>query len=255
MNSTRIINIVLVVVVVGAIAWGLSLVHVPQPAAPAMQHVLQGQLTASGNYHYNETADYYTIDADYPATTTLTGPADVKARLTIEQGLADQIAQFKQDGNFASLTPEDVQIQGLGPDRKYALDMTYQVYASPNYASYFYTIYEDTLGAHPNAYFKTFVFDAQGNQVSINDIIASNPNGLQELSLLVSNDVVSQLKTRLGVDDVTGDMYPEGVSPTADNFSNFVIDGDSLLIELPPYQVAAYAAGSFEVRIKLSDIQ
>jgi len=254
MNSTRIINIVLIVVALVAVAWGVSLIKLPQPVPP-MHHVLEGQLTAAGSYHYSEHGDYDTIDVDYPATTTLSGAADVKARTTIEQELADQIAQFKQDGNFANLTAEDVQIQGLGPDRKYALGMTYKVYASANYASYFYTIYEDTLGAHPNAYFLTFVFDKDGNQVGIKDILASNPNGLEELSLLVSNDVTAQMKTRLGMDDVTGAIFAEGLSPTEANYSNFVVDGDSLLIEIPPYQVAAYAMGSFEARIKLKDIQ
>lgn len=254
MNSTRIINIVLIVVALVAIAWGVSLIKVSEPVPP-MQHVLEGQLTAAGDYRYSENTDYYTIDVDYPATTTLSGAADVKARTTIEQALADHIAQFKQDGNFANLTPQDIEIQGLGPDRKYALGMTYTVYASPAYASYVYLIYEDTLGAHPNAYFLTFVFDKNGNQVGIKDILASNPNGLQELSLLVSNDVTAQMKTRLGMDDVTGAIFAEGLAPTEENFSNFAIDGDTLLIEIPPYQVAAYAMGSFEVRIKLKDIQ
>ena len=46
-----------------------------------------------------------------------------------------------------------------------------------------------------------------------------------------------------------------GLAPTVENYSTFAVDGDTLLIELPPYQVAAYAAGSFEVRVPLKDIQ
>ncbi len=85
----------------------------------------------------------------------------------------------------------------------------------------------------------------QGNQLVIADLFQPGSNWLEELSLLVSNDVVSQVKQRLGIDDTTGAIFPEGLSPNEENFQNFAVDGTSLLIELPPYQVAAYAAGSF----------
>lgn len=256
MNSTQIINIVLVVAVLGLIAWGISLIKLSPPAASqGSEHVLEGEMIGEGVYRYGENEPYYTIEAWYPAQTSLSGAADVKARMTIEQLLKDRIEQFKQNGDFANLMPEDVEIQGLGEDRKYALGMEFKEYTSAQYDSFLYAIYEDTLGAHPNGYFLTFVFDQNGDIVTIEDILANNPNGLEELSLLVSSSVTAQLKARAGMDDVTSSIFAEGLAPKAENFQNFVIDGSDLLIAIPPYQVAAYAVGSFEVRIPLSSIQ
>lgn len=218
-------------------------------------HVLTGTTAPAGGYVYAEDMPYYTVTVLYPATTTLAGKADSAARLAIETALAQRIDEFKTNGNFASLTPEDISVQGLGPDRKYALDMMYKVYASAKYVSYVYTIYEDTLGAHPNAYYLTLVFDATGSRVGITDILAGNPNGLEELSLVASAQVNGELKKRIGVDDTTGSIFADGLSPTEHNYRNFYVDGDTLAVLFQPYQVAAYALGSFEARIPLADLK
>jgi len=203
-----------------------------------------GSATPQGDYKYTEEGPYYVIEARYPA-----------GRPAVEAALAASIAQFKEDGNFANLTAEDIQIQGLGPDRKYAYDAEYKTYNAPGYTSYFYTIYQDTLGAHPNGFFLTFVFDKEGNKVSLAQLFPNNPNWLEELSLVVSNEVVAQMKQRTGLDDITGSVFAEGLATKEENFQTFVIDGDMLVVEIPPYQVAAYAMGSFEVRTPLKGLQ
>jgi len=252
MSSTRIINVILIALAVGLVAWGVTLVPVPASQQP-VPHILAGQQMPAGNYHYSETADYYTIDADYPATTTLQGAADIKARLTVEQAIAAQIAQFKQDGNFANLTPEDVQIQGLGPDRKYALGMEYQEFPSAHYDSFLYAIYADTLGAHPNGYFLTFVFDQTGATTTLASLFTPGSDYLTRLSQLATAQVLRQLDDRLGA-GAANEASLDGLAPTADNFQNFTIEGDTLHIFFPPYQVAAYAAGAFDVAIPLSSL-
>jgi len=208
------------------------------------QSILMGSATPQGDYKYTEEGPYYVIEARYPA-----------GRPAVEAALAASIAQFKEDGNFANLTAEDIQIQGLGPDRKYAYDAEYKTYNAPGYTSYFYTIYQDTLGAHPNGFFLTFVFDKEGNKVSLAQLFPNNPNWLEELSLVVSNEVVAQMKQRTGLDDITGSVFAEGLATKEENFQTFVIDGDMLVVEIPPYQVAAYAMGSFEVRTPLKGLQ
>ncbi len=181
--------------------------------------------------------------------------ASVAAGAIIEKALKDLVEQFKKDSNLATLTPEDIAVQGLGGGRKYTFDAEYKTTTSPTLVSYLYTIYQDTLGAHPNAYFRTFVFDAQGTQVrAVTGLPHTNPNLLEELSLLVSNDVTRQMRERTGQDDISGSIFAEGLAPNEENFQNFLVDGETLLIEIPPYQVAAYAVGSFEVRIPMKDI-
>lgn len=235
---------------------------VPAPTAGDKSAILGGTLAANGDYQYADDKPYYRITADYPATTGLEVAADAQVRTTIEQGLAGQIAKFKNDSGLELLTAEDAQIQGLNGERKYVLDMEYKKYVSSSTVSYVYQVYADTLGAHPNGYYLTYTFAQDGTQLSLGDVLKNNPNWLEELSLLVSQDVTAQLKARLGASlpqgnegaDVTGAMFPEGVAAKEENFSNFAIDGDTLMILIPPYQVAAYAAGSFEVRIPLTEI-
>ncbi len=210
------------------------------------QHVLAGTTTPQGDYQYSENAPYYTIEAQYPAH-----------RLAIEQALADSITQFKKDGNFANLTAEDVQIQGLGPDRKYAFDAEYKTYSAPGYTSYFYTIYEDTLGAHPNSFFLIFVFDKDGNEVALANLFKPGARYLDRLSAEAQKQVLAQLAERVGA-PVTPDMADTvriGTEPSPETLQFFYIDGDALVLAFPPYQVAAYAMGSFEARIPLADLQ
>jgi hypothetical protein len=220
-----------------------------------LERPLLGEMTPMGDYLYAEATDYYVIKASFPATTTLWGAADEKARLTIERGLAEVVAQFKKDGNFDTLTPEDVAIQHIGPDHKYMLTMEYVTYHSPGYVSYVYSVYADTLGAHPNGTYMTFVFDNRGERVALAQLFPANPNWLEELSHKVSEEVVVQMKVRTRESDVSSMFFPEGVAPQEGNFSNFALDGDTLVVMLPPYQVAPYVMGSFTVRVPLADLQ
>ncbi|MDB5225676.1 MAG: hypothetical protein JWL87_628 [Candidatus Adlerbacteria bacterium] len=235
----------------------------PAKVETPQQQALAGTLQPNGDYKYSESTEIYTIEASWPEKVPLaTAEASAKARFAIEQGLSDEINRFKADSNFAGMTQADIEMMGIGGDRKYALALEYKDYDAPGYHSYAYTVYADTLGAHPNGYFKTFVFDVEGNRVMLADLFDPSVNWLEELSLLVSNDVTAQMKARLGESlpqgdegpDLTGAIFPEGLSPSEENFQNFVIDGDALVILIPPYQVAAYAAGSFEVRIPFADI-
>lgn len=227
-----------------------------KPIEPVAQetHVLPGALTDQGDYLYTENKDYYTIKATYPATTSLETEADLKARAAIEQGLAQEIADFKQGSKLDTLTPQDAQIQNLSADHHYALDMEYKAFTSPNTVSYAYQVYADTLGAHPNLYYKTFVFDRGGNQLALADLFAASSTVyLKQISDIATAQIKSELTSRLGA--APGEsFFAEGTAPKPENFQSFVVDGSDLVFLIPPYQVAAYAAGAFEVRIPLSQL-
>jgi hypothetical protein len=222
-------------------------------AANREAHVLQGSSTPSGDYQYSEEAPYYTIVATYPGKTTLSGNADAKVRLAIEQALADRIAEFKRNGNFESLTQEDVSIQGLGPDRKYSLALEYKTTEGGSYVSYVYTIYEDTLGAHPNVYYLTLTFNKSGEVIMLSDLFTKDSNYLERIAASARAQIVTELARRLSADPA-GSFFEEGVAPTASNFQNFSLEGETLVVLFPPYQVAAYALGAFQARIPLSEL-
>lgn len=237
------------------------------PLTPVVEeaHALQGAINPeTQEYEYREETNFYTIEAHWPSKVPLpTAEASAEARLAIERMLAARIAEFKANGNFDALTAEDIATQGLDGTRKYALSLEFTDYVWDNGHSYAYTVYEDTLGAHPNAYYMTKVFDLEGNEVALGDLLAGNPNWLEELSLVVSNGVMAELKSRLGSSapqgpegpDVSGLVYPEGLAPKIENFANFVVHENNLIILIPPYQVAAYAAGSFEVKVPLNELR
>ncbi len=205
---------------------------------------------------HTEEGPYMSIMVEYPEAPT-------GIRTQIERGMGEVVNTFKANASVDTLTPEDIELFGLGDTRKFALGAEYKRFDAPGYTSYAYLIYEDTLGAHPNVNFKTFVFDAEGNLITLNQLLSSNPQWLEELSLEVSTQVVAEVKKRFADSlpqgeegpDVTGAVFVEGLAPVESNFQNFVIDGEELVILIPPYQVAAYAAGVFEARVPLAGLQ
>jgi len=261
MNAKQIVAWVGVLLVLLIVALGFSLLahtaHAPTTAPTAQTSpILGGVATSSDAYEYTENAQYYTIDVTYPIEPPLPGDASAKAERVMEQGLADDIAQFKQDGDFANLTPEDIQTQGLGPDRKYVYAATYEPYQSTSTVSYVFTIYEDTLGAHPNGFYQTFTFDNQGNQLQLADLFKPGAAYLPKLSALAYQGVVAELTAREGSvpagDEL--DTVRIGTEPSPEALQFYYIDGDTLHLLFPPYQVAAYAAGTFDVPIPMSSL-
>ena len=265
MSAKQILSIIGVVAVLLAIAIGLALFGQKEGQAPVADKspILGGVATSTNAYEYVDDAPYYTVDAVYPRKTLLADlAADAKARTTMEQSIAADIAQFKTDGNFANLTAEDIQTQGLGADRKYALGFTYDEYQGSSTVSYVFLVYEDTLGAHPNAFYKTFTFDMQGNSLELGDLFlpaqAGTPNSsyLTVLSAPAYKDVVAQLTQKSGSAPDSGmlETVRMGTEPSPEALQFYYISGVNLHLLFPPYQVAAYAAGTFDVSIPLASL-
>jgi hypothetical protein len=251
MSSTKIINAILLAAAVAAVAWGLSLLAA-HPSKPAeFVHVLPGTQAAGGDYVYTEGDQYYTIEAHYPATTTLAGAADAAARRSIEQGVLNEINGFHDILNQTLSADEKARLAESG--RQYAFAAEYQSFSSAHFYSLLYSLYEDTGGAHPNGYFKTFVYDQQGAPVMLPDLFTAGSDYLRRLSQTATAAVRQQLGERLGADAVAS-IFSEGLAPAAENYQNFTIEGDELHIYFPPYQVAAYAAGTFDVAVPLGSL-
>lgn len=266
MSTKQILIGVIVLLVLLVLALGLMLlVGSKAPAsvsttatstAITTSPILGATSTQGGDYRYVENQPYYTVDITYPAQLSLASDASTKAERTIEQALANDIAQFKQDGDFANLTPQDIQTQGLGADRKYALGATYEKYEGANTVSYVFLVYEDTLGAHPNSFYSTFTFDQSGNLLQLADIFKPGSNYLTVLSPLAYQSVVAQLKAKEGSTPGSDELDTArvGTEPSPESLQFYYIDGNTLHLLFPPYQVAAYAAGAFDVPIPMSQL-
>jgi hypothetical protein len=222
----------------------------PQPAKAPMAADRSG-LPAG---QYQEHAEYYAISANYATSTPLLSSvstdADAAAIASLKQYVADTIAQFKKDGNFANLTAEDIKMMGFDKGRKETLAIVYLIASSAHTVSYIFTTYEDTLGAHGNTFFRTFTFDTKtGNALSLSDLFLPGSGYLETLSA----------KARALLPSVIGDgadtgMIMSGTTPDEKNFANFFFDNADFVILFDPYQVAAYAAGPQTLRIPVSSL-
>lgn len=124
---------------------------------------------------------------------------------------------------------------------------------SPDFVSLVFTVSDYTGGAHPNSYFNAMTFDlAQSTPVTLDDVLTEG--ALPQISALVQTDLVAQLTELMGGAPDT-DWITTGTGDNVDNFANFALSEDALIFFFPPYQVAAYAAGSFTVSLDLADIQ
>ena len=203
---------------------------------------------------YSEHAAYYDIVANYATTTPLrtsvSAPADRAAVALMQRFVSDTIVQFKTDGKFDRLTPTDVQVMGFDKGRKETLQIAYLISSSAHTVSYIFTIYEDTLGAHGNAFFHTFTFDTTtGAPLSLTDVFLPGADYLGTLSVL------SRAKLPDLIDaPVNASMLAEGTQPADKNFAAYFLDNRDFVVLFAPYAVAPYSAGPQTLRIPLSDL-
>ncbi len=246
--------------VLGLVLLGLFWYVATHPApTPGTGFLPQGQnnVVDRGPQQITETADWYAIDAKYPGTTPLSVTAGAEAEAnavllmkTFEEG---QIERFK--GDLAGYDAEYRQFLAA-EGRKASLSIDYVGFASPKTLSYVYGMVEDTLGAHPNSYYRTFTFDlATGEVLHLGDLF-EDPNYLQTLSTLSRERLPADLASRaqITVDQVDMDMLNAGTAPYEDNFINFYIDGEEFVLLFPPYQIAAYVYGSSELRFPKAEL-
>jgi hypothetical protein len=252
--------LLLVLIGAGAFLWYRNEHPAPfqnQPVATSTS----GGVTNAASASLDESATYYEIRAAYPATTPLAALRDAgpnaRAVDTLRRFEAEAIAQFKKDGNFDHLSHDDVQILGLD-QRKESLDIQYKTYAGARTVSYVFSLTADTFGAHPNTTYRTFTFDTKtGALLDLGDLFVPNTQYLPLLSARAFSLLPAVIAKSVGIapKDVDMTMLRAGIEPTPNNFSNWYIEGSNLVLVFPPYQVAAYAAGTQTLPLPLSSIQ
>lgn len=203
---------------------------------------------------YEEHGQYFDIETSFPAETRLKATAgedaDLEAVALMGDFVEDTIDEFKTQGNFENLTPEDIQIMGLSETRKESLTILHEERVSAATVSYVYTIHLDTLGAHPNTFYRTFTFDlATGAELEIADLFLPRSGYLARLSAIAEFELTKSLGEFADVEYIR-----QGVTAETLNFQTFALDGENLILIFPPYQVAPYAAGTQTVSIPLAQL-
>lgn len=247
---------VLGLIVIGLIVWYMAS-NPPKPLpigeipAPGTIDEVTGQkkvVTDQGTYFEAEVA--------YPSTTPLRASAgaevDAAAVALMQDFAVGEIDRFKENTNVAGLSEEEIEMFGLNDGRKYALGIDYSMTTSPKTVSYVYTIYQDTLGAHPNAYYRTFTFDSKtGALVTLDTLFTGNY--LERLSQIARAELPRIISELTGA-EADLEYIESGTLPIYDSFQNFAIEGSTFVLIFPPYQVGPYALGTQVVEIPLSQL-
>jgi hypothetical protein len=131
-----------------------------------------------------------------------------------------------------------------------AVDVTYQLISQIGdiwSIKLDFSFYSDGA-AHPGLYSITVNYDlAQGKELALGDLFLPNSNYLEA----ISNYCIAELSKQPFFDT----PFQEGAKPTAENYRNWNITKDGLMITFDEYQVAPYAAGPQTVVVPYSTLQ
>jgi hypothetical protein len=206
----------------------------PVPATP------QVSLT-SVSIHEENQAPNYQIKANIPTLQGSTDAQIVNFNTNMTNLVNGEITTFKK--NVSELTA-DAASSGSTFDVTYALTLqrgdiwSFKFDFSGYYAG----------GAHPGLYSITVNYDlGEGRQLVLSDLFLPNSNYLET----ISNDCVTELKKQPYSDS----FFFDGAKPIPENYRNWNLTADGLMITFDEYQVAPYAAGPQTVVVLYSELQ
>jgi hypothetical protein len=257
--------VVLLVVFLGILMWYLLGGRAPESVVPPAD-TTDGQATsttpfASEPISIVENTQYYELEGSYPNTTPLTLTAGTEANAAavarLQGFVRENLATFKANNDLANMTPDRIETEMLIDGRVYATDLEYKLHEGPKTITYVYQIYENTLGAHPNTYYRTFTFDrATGAELSLADLFTPGSSYLMQLSERTRAALpgIMAKMAELTESDVDMAYIFDGTKAEAASFQSFAIDGSNLIVIFPPYQVAPYVYGRIDVSIHLPSL-
>lgn len=117
-------------------------------------------------------------------------------------------------------------------------------------------------GAHPDFYYVTKSYNLDtGKEIQLSDLFKQNSaylKTLSELSLkkLVKNfDYLKDIKEKDLATSGETEWIRTGTEPKDENFKNWALEGQNLVLYFSPYQVASWAEGPQKIEISLSELK
>lgn len=138
-------------------------------------------------------------------------------------------------------------------DYKYELSIDYDTYKGPsNIISISFIIIEDgSYLAHPDSKIITKVYDLSSDtEVGLENIMSGNY--LKHLAQISKSYFTSNDTYKNNVDS---QVFREGIYPSKDNFSNFILKEDKLLLKFEKYQLFSGNFGAPSLEIPYSDLK
>lgn len=246
-------------VIGGAGFWWWNMHQAPMPAEatdlPSQrgeardQELFEVPALSTKRIYESNPGSRYTIDISYPEVSLATHPELAKEA-------NDVIGGFLKDtqSKFIEQTKEL-----FSPDvpTSFSSDLTMNwssLLVSPSLLSIRFEYSAYIAGAaHPDHRSRILNYDLPNHRLlSTTDLFASSTQALPFLS------VFSRAALRERLSDESADEFQEesrlGTEPTYENFQEVGITQEGLLIIFNPYQVAAYARGTIQIPVTLTDI-
>ena len=182
----------------------------------------------------------FNMSAEYPEISGVDPAIAAKFNQLVKTEVMKSLAEFKK--TMTAQTTEDLKYLPKGANNY--IGITYNVeLANDKIISLQIGQSEFAGGAHPNYSTSTFNFDLQsGKELKLADLFQPKSNYLTT----VSDYSIAELKKTTG-EMSDQDWIKQGAGAKADNYASWNLTKKGLMFTFDPYQVAAYAAGSFNV--------
>jgi len=215
------------------------------PASPTITPIPLSRQVILTSISFKEEgqAPVYTISAQTPK---LTGSDDPRVQVfnqKVDELIQNEIEYFRK--NILAQATATAISAGSFFEEKYTV-----IFQSEN----IWSLKFDFMGyadgaAHPYHYSMTFSYDLeQGKKLSLDDLFKSDSNYLEA----VSSYCIFELSKR---DIGFYGGFEQGAEPTPENYRNWNITSNGLMITFDEYQVAPYAAGAQIVTVPYEQLQ
>ncbi len=230
MNSKRVpVGFGAAALVLSILACSLPSNPKPTPTPTAVPLYQQVTLT-SVDHEETGSSPNYTLKTHTPF---LSGPNDPRVA-SFNQQMAE-LVEWEVDLFMQNLEMLPVEPISGGSFLEVGFELVSPV---QNFLSLKFTVdfYSDGA-AHPGSYFHALTFDLQGGSVvALAQLFLPGSDYLSAISELCITELISR--------DIAFDpLQTSGAEPSVQNYKNWNLTADGLLISFDPYQVAAYAAG------------
>ena len=183
----------------------------------------------------------YTLDAKIPVLLGSEDPRVINFNNEMTLLTQEEIASFKDNARMAQNYPD---LPGS------AYDQQYELLSPPgNLLSLKFDININIEGtAHPNTHSRTVTYDLEaGADVRLGQLFLPGSDYLER----IANYCIAELETR----DISFDASSTGAEPVPENYGNWNVTAEGLLITFDASQVAGYAAGPQQVVVPYAELQ
>ncbi|CAN5303975.1 hypothetical protein BH20ACI1_BH20ACI1_01950 [soil metagenome] len=190
----------------------------------------------------------FDMSAEYPEISDIDAQTAAKFNQLVKAEVMKALAEFKK--TMTAQTAEDLKYLPKGVNNY--IDISYNVeLANDKIISLQFGDSEYGGGAHPNYSTSTLNFDLQnGRELKLADLFQPKSNYLK----VISDYSIAELKKATG--EMSDDNWiKEGAGAKAENFQSWNLTKKGLMFTFDPYQVAAYAAGSFSVIVPYDNLK